>query len=236
MTPTGMTRAIIFDLDDTLVKTSDLYAEAENRFLDFMEELGFQRAEVVDLFEQRETLNTRKYGVSPKRYPLSMEETYVLIGKKHNRSIDPAHRKQVREFAKWVFRQVPELMEGAIEVLEVLRKKYRLILLTRGARTIQKYKLVKTGLIEYFHSIYIVNSKTEAEYEMVLRREGLDPSETCIVGDSIRSDINPGSKLGLRCIYVPYSLQGYVWSQDKEQPVSDSHISIRTLQELTQLL
>lgn len=230
-------KMIIFDLDDTLLRTLDLYAEARDRFLKFMNDLGFPSSEVLAVFEERENVNIPKYGVSPERYPLSMEETYVILCKKYEYPVNPMTKKRVGDFARWIFRQVPDIIHGAIETLKALQGIYRLILVTRGVRAIQNYKLEKTGLIKYFDAIYIVDSKTDDDYRGILQAEELEPSEEIwIVGDSIKSDINPGLRLGLRCIHIPYKLPHYSWHQDEESPISDNYIQIPTLKELPQTL
>jgi len=60
---------LLFDLDDTLIRTRDHYCEAFECFVDLMESLGFSRSEITPVFDRVEMKNNKSMGVSPARYP-----------------------------------------------------------------------------------------------------------------------------------------------------------------------
>jgi hypothetical protein len=60
----------------------------------------------------------------------------------------------------------------------------------------QERKLSKSGLSVHFSHIEIVSEKDPTTYERILRRHGVAPQRFLMVGNSLKSDILPGPRLG----------------------------------------
>lgn len=131
-----------------------------------------------------------------------------------------------------VFKQVPELVDGVYQVLDFLNKKYFLILATLGDAQVQEDKVKLTGLKKYFSAIYVLKYKSVEEYKNILKEHKLNKKETWIVGNSVRSDLNPGLKLGLNCILIPY----LSWKFEEEVPLSENYLRLDSLKEILNYL
>lgn len=212
---------LIFDLDDTLLDTSDLYWRARSTFAKLISEEGFEEQIIVDEFEKIDTENMQELGFSPHRYGKSMLETYFLLCSRFN------HHPQQKTVAfindvcsQIVIDAIPETIEGAIELLEWAHEKFHLVLLTRGEEKLQYRKLQISNMIDYFREIHVVPFKDKQVFQSILETTGFAPDSTWIIGDSIKSDINPGILIGAKCILYAYKHHSYSWLQEYNmQPI-----------------
>lgn len=105
------------------------------------------------------------------------------------------------------------LIDGAMELVEYLHKKYDLYIVTNGVATTQRKRLQKSGLDQYMKDVFISESlgyqKPQIEFfEECFKKTGkLDLKKTIIVGDTLSSDILGGNNAQiLTCWYNPKSL------------------------------
>jgi putative hydrolase of the HAD superfamily len=228
---------LIFDLDDTLLDTSDLYWRARSAFIETISKEGFDKLIAVDEFEKIDTENIKKLGFSPHRYGKSMIETYLLLCSRFN------HQAQQRTLAflddvcsRIVFDTVPEIIEGAIELLEWAHREFYLVVLTRGEKKLQYRKLQKSNLINYFKEIYIVPYKDRQVFQSVLTKTGFKPEKTWVIGDSIKSDINPGILVGAKCILYNYKHHSYSWLQEHDSEPVGNFYTVNFLMDIKSVL
>jgi len=228
-------KAIIFDLDDTLVKTSKLYNQAREDFYQLIKKYEITSSnieKVLNKLDEIDIKNVLKYGFSRERYPISLGETYEFFAKRNEQKIDEKIRKEFEEIGWKVYQKVPELVEDVYFVLDLLVKKYTLVLATLGDPIVQENKLKLTGLKKYFSKVYIMKYKNIEEYEDIIKEMKLKRQETWLVGNSIRSDLNPGLKLGLNCILIPF----FAWKFEEEKPISNNFLQLNSLKEILNYL
>jgi len=219
-------------LDDTLIKTSKLYNQAREEFSSLMENAGFKKEEALIKLDEIDIKNIQQHGFRKERYPHSLGKTYEYFSQKNGKEINPELKKKIEELGWQVFRQIPELVDGVFRVLDILSKKYFLILATLGDPQVQEEKVRLSGLKKYFSEIYILKHKNVEEYQNILKEHNLDKKETWIVGNSVRSDLNPGLKLGVNCILIPY----LSWKFEEEEPLSRNYVQLRSLEEVLNYL
>jgi len=225
-------KTIIFDLDDTLIKTSRLYDRARDEFSSLMQELGFNSEESLSKLDEVDISYIKEYGFVKERYPLSLGKTYEYFCKINGEKINPVLKKKIEDIGWQVFRQIPELVDGVYQILDTLRKKYFLILATLGDPQVQKEKVQLSGLKKYFSEIYVLKHKNVEEYKNILKEHNLDKKNTWIIGNSVRSDLNPGLKLGINCILIPY----LSWKFEEEEPLSENYLRLNSLEEVLNYL
>jgi len=225
-------KTIIFDLDDTLIKTSKLYNHARDEFSSLMQELGFNSEESLIKLDEVDINYIKEYGFVKERYPLSLGKTYEYFSQKNGKEINPELKKKIEDIGWQVFRQIPELVDGVYQVLETLSKKYFLILATLGDPQVQEEKVRVSGLKKYFSEVYVLKHKNVEEYQNILRQHNLDKKDTWIIGNSVRSDLNPGLKLGINCILIPY----LSWKFEEEEPLSENYLQLDSLKEVLNYL
>lgn len=228
---------LIFDLDDTLLDTSDLYWRARSAFVEKVSQEGFDRLIVIDEFEKVDTKNIQKWGFSPHRYGKSMTETYLLLSYKFDYKAKPETLTFIHEFcSRIVVDTVPETVEGAIDLLEWAYKKFHLVVLTRGEEKLQHRKLKESKLIDYFKEIYVVPFKNRQVFEFVLTQTGFKPEEAWVIGDSIKSDINPGILAGTKCILYSYKHHSYSWIQEHDSEPIGNFYRVNLLSDIKSIL
>jgi putative hydrolase of the HAD superfamily len=105
------------------------------------------------------------------------------------------------------------LIAGVERTLRVLYPSTRLVLVTKGDPAIQQHKIDTSGLVDYLDASYIVGEKNADTYRRIVAELDLDPTETWMVGNSPRSDINPAIEAGLGAILVPHD---HTWTAEQE--------------------
>jgi putative hydrolase of the HAD superfamily len=83
----------------------------------------------------------------------------------------------------------------------------------------QQGKLQLSRLAARFGSIEVVLEKNVATYERILNDFNEPPDRFVMVGNSIRSDVNPVLSLGGWAIHVPSDL---IWSHEEAEPLAAS--------------
>jgi len=103
-----------------------------------------------------------------------------------------------------------DLIEGAEETVRALYGKVGLVVITNGLKDVQRLRLAKSTIGEYFSDMVISEEIGAAKpdrliFDTVFARMG-DPekSDVLIVGDSLTSDIKGGSDYGIdTCWFNP---------------------------------
>lgn len=102
------------------------------------------------------------------------------------------------------------LVDGAMEVLEYLRPKYQLHIITNGFDEVQHLKMSSTGLSPYFTHIITSESAGAKKpspiiFEHALRLAGALPQNSLMVGDHLEADVQGAMAAGWRAavLYDP---------------------------------
>ena len=217
---------VIFDGDDTLWSTEQLYDEARSDARRVVEESGLDG----ERWEQRERLidvqNVAKFGYSVERFPTSCVQAYEELCMTEGRTVDKVTSQLIRQAAKSVFERDPPLISGARETLKFLRAKgVRLGLLTKGDFKLQTRRIERSGLCKLFDIVKIVTEKSPAIILEVVAELGVDVRAAWMVGNSLRSDVFPAMKAGLRAIWIP----AHVWEYERSNDdIADKHEIIKS--------
>jgi putative hydrolase of the HAD superfamily len=74
--------------------------------------------------------------------------------------------------------------------------------MTKGDHAEQADKLARSGLAPHFSAVEIVAEKDPATYRAVIARHELAPHTSWMIGNSIKSDINPALAAGLHAVFL----------------------------------
>jgi len=227
---------VILDLDDTLVDTSDVYYMARETFLEQMVSLRFPRIQVLETFERIETKNINQLGIFPERYSQSMIEAYHLLCAK--RKIQPPKKMEelIRKTGRIVIQTVPKPLPGAFPLLRWLNSHYFVVLVSRGDNYYQRKKVKATRLDPYFDRLFIVQEKSSSTLKKIARSLGRDIGSSWVIGDSIKSDVNPGIKAGARCILYEYRHKRYYWRQEYGEEPEGEYFLAKKLTDITEII
>jgi len=99
-------------------------------------------------------------------------------------------------------------LEGAVETLEILAKKYRLFLASNGTAKVQVGRLQSANINHFFEKIFISqqvgpDKPSKAFFDRCFAQiPGFETEKAIIVGDSLTSDIQGGINAGMRTCWV----------------------------------
>lgn len=122
------------------------------------------------------------------------------------------------------------LFEDAISVLEYLKPRYKLHIITNGFEEVQHKKLKSTALHPYF--IHIITSEAMGVkkpnpliFEHALEKAAVAPRNTVMIGDSLEADILGAKQAGMHTIHLNHYRETH-----------NHGITITTLSEIKQYL
>lgn len=98
------------------------------------------------------------------------------------------------------------LIDGALDVLEYLKPKYKLHIITNGFDHIQSKKIKGSGIENYFNHIITseaagVKKPNPKIFEYALTTAGSKPNQSMMVGDNLEADILGALDFGMRAIF-----------------------------------
>lgn len=126
-------------------------------------------------------------------------------------------------------------VDGAPELLEALKGKYELYIVSNGTASVQDSRLESAGIVPYFKDIFIserlgADKPSREFFELAFSRiAGFERDKAVIVGDRLSSDILGGINAGVKTC----------WFNPKRLPCGDAirpDCEIHALSELPELL
>lgn len=197
-----MKKAIIFDLDETLVYLDFKTIDCHDDFLYILN---------IDLNKKEEIINEmmiffKEFNIYFKDKKANIDETKELLLatcpfiNKYKLSIDEV---VIALFDATI--NCTKEYEESIEVLEYLKSKdYDLYILTNWFEYVQIGKLKKTGLYEYFDKVYCIDNRYLKPNPKVLDEvlENYTRKECMIIGDNYDEDILLGIKNDIDTVWI----------------------------------
>jgi putative hydrolase of the HAD superfamily len=124
------------------------------------------------------------------------------------------------------------LLEGANEILDYLKPKYKLHILTNGFKEVQHIKLQESGIKKHFNTIFISEEmglqKPDIEiFEAARKTAKVDAEECIMIGDSFENDVAGALDAGWKAVYL---------SGHKKRMKNKNLFQIKSLLELKELL
>ena len=75
---------------------------------------------------------------------------------------------------------------------------------TKGDLKDQHKKLQDSGLGHYFHHIEVMSDKQQTDYQKLVKRLEIQPSEFFMIGNSLKSDVLPVLQIGGHACHIPF--------------------------------
>jgi len=132
-----------------------------------------------------------------------------------------------------------DVIEGALEVLEAIRKNgYKIALIANGPSTGARNIIKVTGLQDYFDAIIIseevgIEKPSQRIFELALAKLGVKAENTVMVGNRIDADIVGANRMGIESVW-------FKWNNRYEDKISSPEESpnfiIKSLPELPGIL
>jgi putative hydrolase of the HAD superfamily len=124
------------------------------------------------------------------------------------------------------------LFEGTFELLDYLKDKYTLHIITNGFEEIQSKKMINSKIHHYFNQIITsesvgVKKPNSRVFEFALEVANAEKENSVMIGDSLEADIKGALSIGLQAIHCVF---------DAPKSTSEDFISVNSLLEIKEYL
>ena len=224
---------VLVDFDDTLVNTAPRFEGARRELFRRLASAGFDLAETERVHHHEvDPLMRERHGIGPHRLPLAFAETYRVLCRAAGREADPALLEECERLGAAVL-GTPPALDGALPALRRLARHLPTAIYNHDY---QLGCVRDAGALEAVGEarVRVVPLKTAGALRETLEHFGVDePERARMVGNSIRSDINPALELGVPAILVEVADP---WHHDMVEPLHDGYSVVPTFSEAVRLL
>ena len=227
---------IFFDLDHTLWDTDK---NAKESLQEIHQEIKIQESFNVsfDLFhatyQKHNDILWKKYAkhevtkseVRINRFKYSLEELNIFDD-------------NINEFfASHFVSRTPlkkNLIEGAIELMDYVKDRYTLSIITNGFKEVQYIKMEESGLSKYYKHIFISeevghNKPSPDIFKHAMQTSGAINAKNCLmIGDSLEADIIGAINAGMKAVYLSPEI--------KNESSENNFITVNSLEEIKTIL
>lgn len=197
---------IFFDVDDTLYDQRTSYKRTLLEIIRMYNGVfhGTQEEELIKAFElaDRECYQEFKDGVPIEKIRWNRSEHTLKLAGVDEDFVEMFHQEFYR-----IYPSIKTEIKDAEKVIDHLKTKYRLGILTNSSKDIQLTKLRTLGILNYFDEFVfseeVGSRKPDKEIFLeALRRVDEMPENSLYVGDSFTSDIIGAEKVGMRTCWL----------------------------------
>lgn len=225
-------KVISFDADDTLWQNENLFRKTECDFCKLMTPYILPKKALKILWDM-EVKNIPCYGYGIKAFTLDMLEAALKISKG---KLAAAETKQIINLGKKLIKSPIVLFEGAERTLKILRKKYKIVVTTKGDLLEQENKVYRSGLDKYLHHIEVMSEKNKTSYARLIKELNIKPQEFLMVGNSVKSDILPVLAIGANAVFIPSKFTWFYEDGDASKIPPKNFIKLNEISQLTKIL
>ena len=230
-------RLVLVDFDDTLVDTAPRFQQARRELFDLLVGLGFDEDLVRRTHhDEIDPLMRERFGLGPQRLEHAFRETYEHLCNGAARTLDEELALRCAMLGRTVA-GTPPLLEGALAALHRLAETYPTVVYTQAGDSAYQFACIaECGVLEIVERerVRIAERKTIEQFQAVMDEfEITDPRTVWMIGNSMRSDVNPALACGANAIFVDVDDP---WEFDVVDPIHDDYYTVRTFPEAVEFL
>lgn len=225
-----MKKIILIDLDNTLIDFNEC---ARHSIINAFNELGFTYTDKV--FETFITENVKIWKRLEKgeiTKPQLRADRWNIILEKLGIDFDGTVLEEMFEngVAKGAY-----AVDGAYELLEYLKDKYKLYIVSNGFRFVQESRIKIGNFEKYFDDVFVsedvgIPKPAKEFFDYCFEKLGnADKNDTILIGDSLSADIIGGINYGIDTI----------WFNKNNEPLPNNiepTYTVNTLKEIQKIL
>lgn len=197
-------KAIFIDMDDTLIVNEVLYDTARAMLYGYLSGYGVMHNELEETIDRIDAELYKEHGYSRQRYPA----TYEAVLRHFIPDADAEMVTTVRGFAEKVFQTVAPAKPGVAEALEILQSRYPVYVVTAGDMEVQKFRLANLPFKDAIRQAFIVEMKSPDVFKQIARKLKIKPENIVMIGDSVKSDVQPAVAAGMRGVVIDAKTSG----------------------------
>jgi len=197
-------RTLLIDADDTLWESNIYYLRCSEELTNWLVTLGVERSAIEPAIAHFEQQVLPSFGYSPHGYIEALALATRRLAIEYKLEVTPELLEKAYTFGAPMLCPPMVLLPQVSETLAALALHSRLILVTKGDCLLQGKKVERSGLGSFFDRVHVLVEKHAGGYRELVQLEGLDPSNTWMIGNSPKSDINPAIEAGLHAIFIPH--------------------------------
>lgn len=232
--PSAEIKAVLFDLDDTLLKTHDTFSSVieplKRRIAD---SLVVDYVEFSDKFEKAIVSSYNQLKVNPDKF---WKKSFEIL--RQDYEISSELEKSGLDELMRIYTILPEIYEDTVTILEYLsRKGYNLGLITHASQKWTDFKLDGHDLRKYFSYVQYVSIdkfKTSEDWAKGAAEMNVPVGQIAVVGDNLKADIIAGLQAGFAKAF--WLVRGSAWTVNREGDMPAGAVKLTSLLELKKFL
>jgi putative hydrolase of the HAD superfamily len=228
---------VLVDFDDTLVDTGPRFQSARRSLLALLAEAGFGDDVARDMLFNRVDPEMRtQYGLGPRRMEPAFLATYERLCELYGVQFEADVGRRAAELGRACFGP-PAAFDGALAALRRLSSELPTVVYTQSGDVEYQLECVRgAGIVDIVteERIHVCGHKDAEMFLRTIRSYGVrDPGGSWMIGNSVRSDINPALEAGANAILVETADP---WEYDLVDPVSPSFHRVPTFPHAVDLI
>jgi putative hydrolase of the HAD superfamily len=228
---------VLVDFDDTLVDTGPRFQNARRALIGALQQAGFAEDIARDMLFNRIDPDMRaRYGLGPKRMEPAFIATYERLCELHGYAVDSDMLRRVTELGRSCYGP-PPAFEGALDALRRLSSVHPTVVYTQSGDLEYQLSCIRgAGIIDIVTEdrVRVCERKDADMFRETLRAYGVtQPEAAWMIGNSVRSDINPALEAGANAILVEAEDP---WEYDIVEPVAATFHRVRSFPHAVDLL
>jgi putative hydrolase of the HAD superfamily len=237
MTAASNIELVLVDFDDTLVDTGPRFQNARRSLIALMCELGFEEATVRRmLFHEVDPGMRVQYGLGPRRMEPAFVETYKRLCELHGYGVNDDVAGRAGALGRACY-GAPPAFAGALDALRRLSDTHPTVVYTQSGDMEYQLSCIRgAGIIDIVNEsrVHVCERKDADMFLRTLASYGVaNAAAAWMIGNSIRSDINPALEAGANAILVETDDP---WEYDLVEPHADSFHRVPTFPHAVDLL
>lgn len=220
---------VLVDFDDTIVDTAPRFSGARRQLFELLGSAGYGITDAERIHhDEIDPAMRAQFGFGPQRLEHVFRETYERLRDLAGHISDDVILERCAALGRAVA-GTPPTFDGAIGALRSLSASHPTVLYTQSGDPSYQMECVRdAGVLDILTAqrVRIAASKSAADFAEALSVYGVDdPSGVWMIGNSMRSDVNPALEVGANAILVETPDP---WHYDLVDPVSDGYVAVPT--------
>jgi putative hydrolase of the HAD superfamily len=214
-------QTLLIDADDTLWENNIYFERAISSFISYLDHRVHTPEEVRGHLNRVEHATVLSQGYGLRSFRRSLVTCFEQLT---DAPLTEEKHRRIESFAQSIADQQIELLPNVAPTLADLATRHRLILVTKGVPEEQNGKLQRSGLAPHFTAVEVLHEKHHDAYLSLAAQHACEASNTWMIGNSPRSDINPALRAGLHAVFIPHDFTWVLEHEVVNQPPAGQHL------------